>query len=311
MSTKTSKEAALRSFRAITNASTADATRLLKNNSYRVEAAVDDFYNDPVAISNAAKAGSSSSMEKKKVKEATEKLGKLFDDYKEEGADEMDIEGTQEYFAHLGLDLEDVVVLALCFYLKAPAMGKFKRADFIKGWLLLDKAATIEAQKQVLVGLRKDFQEDRRVRTEAGSSVNNVANGSPSESGGLYTKTYEFTYGFARREGQKSLDLETAIAFWDLIIPHAPTFAKSDGSSNGSFTQGQLEMWKRYLKEKTDGRAVSKDTWALFLEFTKEIDQDFKNHDEDGAWPSVIDDFVYWARDEIAAGRGPNAMEED
>ena len=50
--------------------------------------------------------------------------------------------------------------------------------------------------------------------------------------------------------------------------------------------------------------------FAQFLDFTDEIDPEFKTHDEDGAWPSTIDDFVAWAREEIEAGRGPDAMDE-
>lgn len=34
----------------------------------------------------------------------------------------------------LGLDLEELAVLALCEALKAPTMGEFSRAGFVEGW---------------------------------------------------------------------------------------------------------------------------------------------------------------------------------
>ena len=82
--TKAAKDQALKSFRAITNATQADATRLLKNNNYRVEHAVEDFYLDPIAMANATKAGGGTAADKKKLKETQDKLGVLFDEYKGE-----------------------------------------------------------------------------------------------------------------------------------------------------------------------------------------------------------------------------------
>jgi hypothetical protein len=54
----------------------------LKQNGYRLEASVDAFYSDDVAISNANKGASSS--DKKLEKEIKDKLGALFDQYKGE-----------------------------------------------------------------------------------------------------------------------------------------------------------------------------------------------------------------------------------
>ena len=85
----------------------------------------------------------------------------------EEDSDEIDIEGTQEYFGALGLGLEDVLVLPLCYYLKAPSMGKFSRDGFIKGWFLLDKADTIARQKEVLTKLREEFEQNKPIRLDA------------------------------------------------------------------------------------------------------------------------------------------------
>jgi DCN1-like protein 1/2 len=58
---------------------------------------------------------------------------------------------------------------------------------------------------------------------------------------------YQFTFNFAKVENQKNLALETAIAFWDLLM--ADRFS-------------DLELWKEFLLEK-HGKAISKDTWNL------------------------------------------------
>jgi len=77
-------------------------------------------------------------------------------------------------------------------------------------------------------------------------------------------------------------------------MPYSPTWGPE------SFTERQLDMWEKFLTTQTGGRAISRDTWTLFLEFTREIDPDFKSHDFDAAWPSVIDDFVTWAQEQPA-----------
>ncbi len=40
------------------------------------------------------------------------------------------------------------------------------------------------------------------------------------------------------------------------------------------------------------GKAISKDTWCQFLEFSRNIQPDLSNFEVDGAWPVLIDSFV-------------------
>ncbi|SNX82630.1 related to DCN1 - scaffold-type E3 ligase [Melanopsichium pennsylvanicum] len=307
MSSSAKKEAVLRQFRQLTNATPQDAHRILKAHGYRIEPATDAFFNDSQAQLNAS--ASTSSLDKNREREVKERLNSLFDRFRDaanadqdsddedgpvasEDPDTISIGGALKMCEALDVSPEDVVFLPLSYYLKSPSIGTFTRKEYVAGWIMLDLSDTLEKQKTALEKLRDELVKNKPLRLERFAEEKNNSATASSANRGLYEKVYDYTYGFARREGQKSLALENALAFWDLILPASPTFQRE--GSEGTFTQMQLELWKKFLQEQTGGRAISKDTWTQFLDFTKEINSDFSNHDLD-----VIDDFVIWAKENL------------
>ncbi len=51
-----------------------------------------------------------------------------------EDPDKIGIEGSMRYLADLGVNLDEVVVLAILTELGAPTMGEFTREGFVHGW---------------------------------------------------------------------------------------------------------------------------------------------------------------------------------
>ncbi|KAI9096885.1 Cullin binding-domain-containing protein [Phlyctochytrium arcticum] len=146
----------------------------------------------------------------------------------------------------------DVVTLVLAWHLQCPRMCEFRRAGWLAGWTKLC-CDSIEKMRAVLPSLREELDDPAK-----------------------FKDIYHFTFQFARSEGQKGLGLETAIAFWQLLL--AKSFSR-------------LDLWVEFLttQHKKD---ISKDTWNLFLEFIRTTDGKLENHDKDGAWPVLIDSFV-------------------
>ena len=60
--------------------------------------------------------------------------------------------------------------------------------------------------------------------------------------------------------------------------------------------------------------AVSKDTWALALDFLQTTDVACSNYDEGGAWPVLVDNFVEWvkkARAKASAVHSAHSSQDD
>ncbi|KAG9103918.1 Scaffold-type E3 ligase [Ceratobasidium sp. 370] len=255
----TQRDKLVTEFRSITGSSKDEAASYLKKHDYRLEVAMDAYYQ--------AQTDSPAS---------TQKIGELFNKYKDPTGDNIGIDGTIRWCADLEVDPEDVSLLAVACELKSPTVGEWTRSGFVDGWKRLG-CDTIPAMKTTIARLRTNLSQD------------------PA----YFSRVYTYTFNFARAEGARSISTETAIAFWTLLLniglsgPALP--------SNG-WKDEHTQWWFDFLNEK-GGKGVSKDTWAMLPDFIKTIDDKFENHDLEAAWPSTIDDFVDWAKVKIQAGQ--------
>ena len=95
---------------------------------------------------------------------------------------------------------------------------------------------------------------------------------------------YSFAWSYGKHTDAKTMEWETAIEYWNILL-------------SGFVDPQLLRLWIEFVSEKQ--RAVTKDTWNLVFEFVVSVDSSLSNYDFDGAWPTMIDEFVLWARDRL------------
>lgn len=159
-------------FMSVTNVSQKEAVKFIQKYG-KAEIAIDAYFNDP---------DSSSSGRGPNV--STQKLNTLFDGYKALGSedDNISIDGTIKLCEDLGVDPEDVVLLAVAYELKAPGVGIFTRDGWRNGWRSLG-VDSVSGMRSALTRLRKTLASDFS----------------------YFRKVYLYTFDFARSEGQRSL----------------------------------------------------------------------------------------------------------
>jgi len=186
-----------------------------------------------------------------------QKIDRLFDNYKDADSDLIGEGGGMErLFADLGVDSEDLVTLILAWQMKAQKLGEFSRQEWTEGLTYL-QVDSIPKLKDRLPGLRAQIAEDQS-----------------------FKEFYNFVFNYGKEETQKSLDLEMAIALWKLVL-------------KDKFVH--LELWIKWLQDNRK-HSISKDEWALLLDFSNQIDKEMKNYNPEEAWPVLIDDFVEYGR---------------
>ncbi|KAI1773651.1 DUF298-domain-containing protein [Hypoxylon cercidicola] len=246
-------------FMSITGANEKTATRYLKNTGYKLNDAVDAYFQ--------ANAGGSSL-----TREA--QLAKLFDSLRNEAEDPKDILGADSsmtYLQGIGVDLEGASLFLAMELVQAPTIGEITREGFVKGWKTQPGVdAKIEAHKQQFKRLVDALGKDRD----------------------LFRKVYRYAFVVGREGDQRALSLDNAILYWEMLF-------KKPGQAWVGKTAGidWLAEWIAFLRENWT-RSVSRDMWNQAFEFAikSKEDESLGFWSEDGAWPGVIDEFVAWYR---------------
>lgn len=123
----------------------------------------------------------------------------------------------------------------------------------------------------------------------------------------LFESVYKYSFTIARAANSKQAPLESAIAFWDLLFG-SPLSAIKWNSANSPW----LDWWKEFLTSSYN-KSVNKDMWNETLKFAKLTlsDEAMSFWTEESSWPSVIDDFVEWVKNEKRGGSKKDNMEEE
>ncbi|CEG66694.1 Putative Defective in cullin neddylation protein [Rhizopus microsporus] len=187
-----------------------------------------------------------------------QKIKTMFNKYKDpQRPDAISVDGTMTLCEDLDIEPTQLEFLLLSHQLNSERMGEFTKEGFVKGCVDLEADNIDKLKKELETTVVNNYRTDEGFR-----------------------KVYHYAFLFGRQTGQKNLALEAAIELWRLLL--------SDRYS-------LLEQWIQFLQQKHN-KAISRDTWNLFLDFISQINTDLQNYNPEEAWPILIDEFVEYQK---------------
>ncbi|KAF9009457.1 DUF298-domain-containing protein [Cyathus striatus] len=171
-------------------------------------------------------------------------------------------------------------------------MGKISKEEWVKGTSTL-KIST-PAQLSLAVTelnnlLIRDMSPLKKISNDKYDRTQYV--GYAKDTKAAFNKLYLFCFALVKPEQSKNIDMETSTALWSvLLVPKYPMMS---------------EVLEFIAEKEGSYRATNKDLWSMMLEFCQTIKPDLQDYETDGAWPTLLDDFVAWKKAKMT--NTPNA----
>lgn len=182
---KSSQRDKVKKFVAFTQTSESTAIFCLSQNDWKLDLASDNYFQNPEAY---YKDSAKVSVDRKKIEQ-------LFLKYRDQQeSDKIAVDGVMKLLEDLNLGPENILVLIFAWKCKAAVQCEFSKDEFIIGLIELgvDSVDKLRAKLPTLENELKDINK--------------------------FKDFYHFTFNYAKNPGQKGLDLDMAIAYWNIVL---------------------------------------------------------------------------------------------
>ncbi|KAI9508694.1 DUF298-domain-containing protein [Russula earlei] len=243
-----------------------------------------DNFVDVVAPSSDTKKGVSDTM---KPEQRAEVLFSQFAD--EDTPDVIGTEGFERLCNEARVPLDGALPLLLAWQLDSHEMGKISKKEWMEGTAALHVSslasfAIVLHDLNSLIVLGKPAGPSRSALSHVKSQKGAVYDRTRYETYAAdiekaFSSFYGFCFSLAKPESSRNIDMETACALWSVVL--APQFPLITDVTEFINTTGNY-------------KGVNKDLWSMMFEFCRDTRRDLSNFEADGAWPTIIDEFVRW-----------------
>ncbi|KAI0831711.1 Cullin binding-domain-containing protein [Trametes gibbosa] len=205
-------------------------------------------------------------------------------------------DGFEKLCSDIDISLEGALPLVLAWQLNGTEMAKFTEDEWTKATAKL-RVSNLQALSLVVRDLEDLLLRDRPPLQPPSSATappkkKGITTPGPSDpydrrnyyayaasTDKAFSDLYTFCFNLAKPPTGRNIDMETASAFWTVLI--APKYPIMNDILK--FIAGTY-------------KGVNKDLWHMTLEFCYTVRPDLSNYDADGAWPTMLDDFVSWKK---------------